>query len=140
MNQLFSIAYRPAAHREPLQLVCQTYAIGEEILLWVDGINLEDPVLVPISGVHNIQPLGTFREFAEQQLSAARAVLQESQGKHSPGVLARAMLCMVADPSMSAHDALELVYDQALDIVDADNTSAFDFGRSRAETAVAAVS
>jgi hypothetical protein len=134
MNQLFSITYRPAAHREPLQLVCQAHSVGEEVLLWIDGINLEDPVLAPISAVRNIQALGTFREFAQQRLETARAVLQESQGEHSPGVLARAMLCMEADPRMSAHDALELVYDQALDVIDADNTSALAFRRAQDES------
>lgn len=137
MNHLFSVEYRPGPAQAPLTLVCQSLIINNEMLLWVDAINLEQPVLVPLASVKGIRHLGTFREFAQTRLDTARAVLQESQGEHSPALLARAMLYMEADATMGPNTALELAYDQALDLIDADNTAALQFSEAEGELAAA---
>lgn len=137
MNRLFSVTYRPGPAHAPVSLVCQAFTVEGELLLWIDGINLEQPVLVPLSAVKRIRHLGTFREFAQIRLDAARAVLQESQGEHSPSLLARAMLYMEADSHLTALDALELASDQALDLVDADNMSALMWARTGEQLAAA---
>lgn len=127
MNQLISVTYRPGPAHPPVQLICQTYQVGEEVMLWVDGINLEDPLLVPLSSVRGHKLLGTFREFAGERLEVARDVLHESQGEHSPAILARAMQAMQLDSSLSAREALDEMENQALDLIDADTISAQAF-------------
>ncbi|MEJ8837694.1 hypothetical protein [Ramlibacter sp. AN1133] len=138
MNSLFSVTYRPGPAHPAVSLVCQAIDVDGEMLLWIDGINLEHPMLVPVSACKRLTLLGTFREFAQTRLQATRAVLQESQGEHSPTLLARAILYMEADPQLTAHEALELAYDQALDLIDADNTSAMTWSRVSEEQAALA--
>lgn len=137
MSQLFSATLRPGPKHPPVNLVCQSLEQDGELHLWVDGMNLEDPVLLPISAAKQIRLLGTFREFAAARLDLARAVLQESQGEHSPTLLARAMLLMQDDPRISANDALEHVQDQALDLIDADNCGALMFTDAQQELTAA---
>jgi hypothetical protein len=131
MNHLFSVTYRPGPTQAPLSLVCQSMLVSGEMLLWIDGINLEQPVLAPLSAVKQIRHLGTFRDFAQARLPLAHAVLQESQGEHSPALIARAIQYLEADAGLSAHDALELAYEQALDLVDADNNAGRMFTQAR---------
>lgn len=138
MNHLFSVTYRPSPTQPPVSLVCQSFVVNGELLLWIDGVNLEQPVLAPLSAVKQIRHLGTFREFAQARLELTRAVLQESQGEHSPALIARAIRYMEADAGLSAHDAIELAYEQALDLIDADNTSALLFTQAAEQLAAAA--
>lgn len=138
MIQLFNVQYRPGMSAPPVSLLCQAVDVGnEKMLLWLDGINVEDPVMAPISAVRSISYVGTFKEFAAQRLAIARQVFDESQGEHAPSILARAMQYMGSDATLSAHNALELACDQALDIIDADINSALLFGEAEANHATA---
>jgi hypothetical protein len=141
MIHMFNVQYRPALDAPPVSLLCQAVDVeGEKMMLWLDGINAEDPVMAPISAMRAISYVGTFRDFAAERLDVARRVFDESQGEHAPSILARAMLYMSGDPKMSAHSALELACDQALDIIEADINSArvFSLVSSNEMTAQAA--
>jgi len=127
--ELFNVRYRPHAGEPEIQLLCQSVGAEDDRLLWVDGINAEQPVLVPLANVKGIEPAGTFREFMAQRLKHAALLFEESQGEHSPTILARAAQIMSLDPRLSAPEALDQAVEQAVDIVDADNMSALAFSR-----------
>jgi hypothetical protein len=120
--ELFGVTYRPALKEPPITLLCQAVNVGGEKFIWLDGIHPDDPVMVSITSVKNIEWAGTFKEFMSTRLDLAERVVGESLGAHSPTLMARAMLYMSRDMALTAADALSLAEDQALDIVDADNT------------------
>lgn len=126
--ELFNVTYRPGLGEPPMVLLCQALDMAGEKFLWVDGINSEDPCLVSISAVRDIQWVGSFKEFVAARPDLAKDVLQESDGAHSPTIIVRSMLYMSRDSSLTAADALELAVDQALDIVDADGACASAYG------------
>jgi hypothetical protein len=126
--ELFNVAYRPGLVEPPVLLLCQAFNINGEKFLWLDGINAEDPVMVSISAVRDIRWAGNFKEFISTRPDLAQQVLQESQGTHSPTILARALLYMSNDPNLTAAQAIEICDEQAMDIIEADNGSADQFG------------
>lgn len=125
--ELFSVSYRPHAGHPEVQLVCQSVDHDGDRLLWIDGINAEQPVVAPLASVRGIEFVGTFRDFMGRHIAQASRLLDESGGEHSPTILARATLYMARDPRMSASEALELAVEQGVDLVDADNQSALAF-------------
>jgi hypothetical protein len=135
--ELFNVQYSPGLNKPPVNLLCQSIDVDGEKLLWLDGINLEDPVLAPLSAMRHYSWMGSFKEFAAQRLDEARMVFEVSQGEHTPSILARAMLYLSADPKLNAAEAIELATDQALDILDADSycASLFSLATSGQPTA-----
>ncbi|CAM9721668.1 unnamed protein product, partial [Phaeothamnion confervicola] len=112
-----------------LTLLCQALNIDDEKFLWVDGINPEDPVVVSISSVREMQWAGSFKEFVSARPDLADQILSlESAAAHSPTLLARSILYMSRDASLTAADALEMAEEQALDIIEADSESASQMG------------
>ncbi len=123
--QLFLVNYRPSLARPPVEVLCQSFNIGEENpekFVWVDGLMVHTPILAPIASLTRIVPMGPFREFMAARLDLAKQVLDESQAQHSPGMLARAVLYMEREPGLSAESALDLAVEEALDIIDADSS------------------
>jgi hypothetical protein len=118
---LFSAHFRPSISRPPVDILCQAVDVKGEKLLWADGLMVDHPILVPISAVGKVSYKGTFRDFMRQHMTHAMYVLEVSQGQHSPTMLARAVQCMSRDPSLSADEALDLVVEEALDLIDVDS-------------------
>jgi hypothetical protein len=127
MIPLFQIAVKPGLREPPVQLICQSLNVGGEMLLWVDGVNAQDPVVIPLSAVDSSKLLTDFESFMSAHKAIARRVLLAGAGEISPTIAARAVAAMVADPNLEATDALELVNGQALDLLDADAQSAAYF-------------
>ena len=123
MNEihLFAAHFRPSISRPTVDMLCQAIDVGGEKLLWVDGLMFDHPILVPISAVGKIAYQGTFRQYMTDYMPFSAAVIDASQGQHSPAILARAVQCMVRDPSLSPEEALDLVVEEALDLIDVDN-------------------
>lgn len=126
--ELFSVVYRPGIIEPPLTLLCQAVDVAGEKFLWIDGINTEDPVMVSIAEVKHIEWAGTFKEFMSARADLADRVVHESMGAHSAMLLSRAILYMSRDTALTAADALSMVEDQALDILDADDACSDAFG------------
>lgn len=127
--ELFNVVYRPGLTEPPLSLLCQSLDIDDEKFLWIDGINPEDPVLVSISAVRETQWAGSFKEFIAARPDLTEQILaQDAAAAHSPTLLARSILYMSRDPSLTAADALEMAEEQALDIIEADLSNAQAFG------------
>lgn len=137
--ELFNVLYRPGLIEPPLALLCQAVDVAGEKFLWLDGINPEDPVMVSISAVKNIEWAGTFKEFLSARMDLADRVVTESLGAHSPTIIARAVLYLSRDSALTAADALSMAEDQALDIVDADNGCSDVFGLAVKQFEMAAV-
>lgn len=139
--QLFLVNYRPSLARPPVEVLCQSLDIGREKFVWVDGLMIHTPILAPIASLTRIVPLGPFREFMAARLDLAKQVLDESQGQHSPGMLARAVLYMEREKGLCAEAALDLAVDEALDIIDADASDSRVFyasaGTAQADSSVA---
>lgn len=135
--ELFSVVYRPSLSDPPIALLCQAVDIEGEKFLWIDGINSEDPVMVSISAVRDVKWAGSFREFVLARPDIAQAVLAETDGSHSPTALARAMLYMSRDAKLTATEAMELVEEQALDILDSDDAAAGALGVAMREFSLA---
>lgn len=136
--ELFNVEYRPAIGAPEIRLLCQGVKVGEETLLWVDGVNPEDPVMVPLGSVRRIEWAGSWAEFMRSHLDLAAQVLESSQGEHSTTIVARATLYMASDSRLSASEALDHAYDQALDLIDADNLSAYQFSVANQQAAAMA--
>jgi hypothetical protein len=131
--ELFNVEYRPGVGKPELRLLCQSVEIGGEKLLWIDGVNAEDPVMVPLACVKGIEWAGSFKEFMIARLGLAQQVLEESQGEHSPTIMARAMLYMSRDLSMTARAAIDQAVEQGVDLIDADNLSGLAFSQVRGQ-------
>lgn len=138
--ELFSVHIRLSIVRPPVDLICQSLDLEGEKVLWVDGLTMDTPVLLPLASVAEcIEYRGTFRNFLMDNMAAAGAVLSESAGQHSPTIIARAIDCMSRDPNLPAFEALRLVEEEALDILDADQGDAEVFFRQfETSSAVAA--
>ena len=123
--ELFAVQVRVCVSRPAVVLLCQAMDLSGEKVLWIDGMNMETPVLLPIASVKGgIEYRGTFRDFLALHLDQAVQVLQAARGGHSPTVLARAVHYMLHDRNLGAHEALTMVVEQARDILDADTGDA----------------
>ncbi|MDF2461869.1 MAG: hypothetical protein K0Q43_104 [Ramlibacter sp.] len=139
MIPLFQISVKPGLREPPVQLICQSLTVDGEMLLWVDGVNAQDPVVIPLSAVSSTKLLTDFETFMDAHKSIARRVLLAGAGEISPTIAARAVSAMAADPRLDATDALELVNGQALDLLDADAQSAAYFWGAAGPVSFAAV-
>lgn len=126
--ELFNVLYRPGIGEAPIALLCQALDIAGEKYLWVDGVNADDPVLVSVSACSGIEWAGSFEEFMAARSDLTGQILAESQGLHSPTLLARSLLYMSRDEKLSAVEALEMSEGQGLDVLDGDDACANTFG------------
>jgi hypothetical protein len=138
---LFSVRMRVSLSRPPVELICQAMDLNGEKVLWVDGMTMDTPILLPIASVNGcIEYRGTFRDFLTLHMGEAGLILSSSAGQHSPTIIARAVRCMTYDKKLTAEDALHLVIEEALDILDADSGDAEVFFRNSPEAQAAIAS
>ncbi len=129
MIPLFQIPFKAGLTEPPVQLICQSVTVDREMLLWVDGVNAQDPVVIPLSSVAASRLLTDFESFLDANRDLAERVLLAGAGELSPTITARAIAAMTADPQLDAEGALELVNGQALDLIEADlRSQAFFWG------------
>ena len=134
MIPLFQVPVKAGVRVPPVQLLCQSVMVDGELLLWVDGINAQDPVVIPVSAVSSSRLVSDFESYMQAHRDVAYRVLVAGTGEISPTIAVRAVAAMVADPSLSAEDALEMVTAQALDLIDADHQDhAYFWGLAGAE-------
>lgn len=137
--ELFSVHIRISVCSPPVDLLCQAVDLDGEKALWVDGITMDMPVLIPIASIAEcIEYRGTFRDFVLKNLNEANAVFSVCDEGYSPLIMARVIQRMTLDRTMSAKDALHYVFDQALDVLDSDRTDAEVFYKAQAEVALQA--
>ncbi len=105
--EFFQITYRGVSGSPPVVLICQGVTVNDELMLWVDGVNLEDPVVVPLSGVP-AQSSGSYAEWCEKYPDALSAIVATSPAIPSPVLTVRCMSVMAADPGISAQEALDM--------------------------------
>ena len=132
--ELFHIQYRPSASTPPMRLLCQGVDVANEKLLWVDGLDVENPIVVPLSSVRALEWSGSFRELMTTNLDLAARVISEAQGEYSPTIMARMFVYMSQDPNLQPEDALDLAIMQSNDVIQADNRSRASFQRAAMST------
>jgi len=123
MIPLFQIPFKAGLRQAPVQLICQGVNVENELLLWVDGVNAQDPVVIPLSAVPASRLLTDFESYMEAHRDVARRVLMVASGEISPTIAARAVQAMLMDPGLDAQAAVDMVNEQALDLIDADQQS-----------------
>lgn len=108
--EFFEITYHSVDGSPPIMLLCQSLRVDEERLLWIDGINELEPVVLPLAGVPATWA-GTFSGWLSENPEIASQVVSISSGI-SPLIVVRSMAVMLADKSISADTALELCLEQ----------------------------
>lgn len=136
MIPLFQIPFKPGLRQPPVNLICQSVMKDGELLLWIDGVNAQDPVVIPLSAVASSRLLMSFDDYLRAHSDIARRVLLAGAGEISPTIAARAIAAMVADPGLQPEAALEMVNGQALDLIDSDHSEAAYFWGKNGPTAL----
>ncbi len=113
-----------------MRLLCQGVDIDGEKLLWIDGLDVENPIMIPVSSVRALEWSGSFRELMVTDLDIAGRVISEAQGEYSPTIMARMFVYMSRDPDLHPEDALDLAIMQSNDLIDADKMSMTSFQRA----------
>ncbi len=128
--ELFNISYRPSASMPTMRLLCQGVDVDGEKLLWVDGLDVENPVVIPLASVRALEWTGSFRELMSSDLELAERVISEVQGEYSPTIMARMFVYMSQDPHMHVEDALDHAIRQGNELIYADNRAMESFQRA----------
>ena len=123
MIHLLQVPFKAGRDAPPVQLICQIVDLGpdSELLVWVDCINAEAPVVVPLSSVSGHHHLSDFESYMAAHKDISREVLLAGAGEISPTIAARAVAYMAKTPGVSAADALDTVQEQAIDLIEADH-------------------
>jgi len=90
---------------KPFRIEAQAVLVDGEEYLWVDGIDFDDPVLLPIRSARGLRYLGELGELADQHANQIGELsITEDLSAVSPTVLLRAARCMVEEglPSSEA--------------------------------------
>ncbi len=132
--ELFNIHYRASVGTPPMRLLCQGVDVAGEKLLWVDGLDVANPVVIPLASVRSLEWAGSFRELMATDLELAERVISEVQGEYSPTIMARMFVYMSHDPDMHVEDALDLAIKQGADLICADEKAHASFSRAAANT------
>ena len=78
-----------------IRLVVQVINLAGEEMMWVDGIDIADPVMVPLSNLSDVREIGSLSSFMENHQDAIVSLaLLEDFSRVSPTLLARAVLNM----------------------------------------------
>lgn len=128
--ELFNIHYRASASTPAMRLLCQGVDVAGEKLLWVDGLDVENPLVIPLASVRSLEWAGSFRELMSTDLDLAARVIEEAQGEYSPTIMARMFVYMSQDPAMHPEEALDLAIMQSGDLIQADSMSSASFCRA----------
>ena len=123
--ELFRVLYQPSLDMTPVPLLCQSFTADEEKLLWIDGINEEEPVLIPLSCTPGAKEwVGSFFEFMDRHHPQCSLVVEAAQGQYAPIILVRAVEIMVQDDRIGAELALEMAYNQGCHLLADDQRNA----------------
>lgn len=118
---LVSVLYRAAPKAAPVSIIAQLVQVDGEAMIWVDGLNTTDPVVVDLSSCREIEVLGPFRDFLLAHQDAVGRLLPFCSGRESAAFLARCCILLAADTTMNGEEALRIVEGVALDILDSDH-------------------
>ncbi|HWS26852.1 MAG TPA: hypothetical protein VN259_09830 [Xanthomonadales bacterium] len=133
--ELFNIHYRASVGMPPMRLLCQGVDVAGEKLLWVDGLDVANPVVIPLASVRSLEWAGSFRELMVSDLDLAERVISEAQGEYSPTIMARMFVYMSQDPDLHVEEALDLAIKQSAELIVADENAGASFRRAAANTA-----
>lgn len=119
-TELFFVRYRPAVNMPAMQLLCQLVDLpGGRRAAWIDGRNVNRPVLLPIKPDTSITSIGSFETLVAEQKLLAGLILDVAPTL-SITLIARAIKLMEADRKVSAEDAVDLVIAEAQYLSEAD--------------------
>lgn len=94
----------------PRVYLVQEILIDGESMIWVDGVDIADPLLLPKKDVSDLESIGTFADFLSQNVDAYLGLVQAfPEDSYSPSVMARAILGMKQKPHFTYAEMMSLV-------------------------------
>lgn len=90
---------------EPLEVICEVLKVQGYSFVWIDGVDRESPVLLPLEFFQAYRKLGTLQEVLAQLDASAAEALIEQGAEQSATVLARAASIMQRE-GLDARQAL----------------------------------
>lgn len=64
--------YKPTcADLSVVEVYCQTLILGSIAYAWIDGVNLDNPLLLPVQTLHNYKSLGTLHQYLQDERHSA---------------------------------------------------------------------
>jgi hypothetical protein len=51
----------------PVEVICQAVVLNSVAYIWIDGVDAENPLLLPAQHLHNFRSLGTLREYLSNE-------------------------------------------------------------------------
>jgi hypothetical protein len=115
----FEITYRNGADSFSSVIMAQCLMVEQEGMLWVDGIDFENPVVVPFGGIP-LTHCGTFDDWVAKYPLEFAQVSESLAEERSPIFMSRCVALMVADSSLGAAQAVEMCLAQAQEIIKED--------------------
>lgn len=94
----------------PVRLIGQVVRQFGEDTLWIDGVDIASPILVPLKHLASVQFVGTFESFcADHDREIAELADNCNLGQVSPTVVARAVMSLDdgGDTQSSPQEALD---------------------------------
>lgn len=88
-------------------LVQELMHCGERVF-WIDGVDVADPLLMPVSFFRrDVVPIGSYEQFIAKHLEAYLRLAQvDPDDSYSPSLMARAVQGLQQKPSMTPADVL----------------------------------
>lgn len=96
----------------PVEVFCQTFVLDDVAYVWLDGVDDQNPLLLPVQALTDFRRRGTFREYLEMQKHAELGEAFDDlmslcmQRKSSATLLVRACEILHAE-NVSADQALD---------------------------------
>jgi hypothetical protein len=116
----FEITYRSGDDSFSSVIMVQCLMVEQEGMLWVDGIDFENPVVVPLGGL-SLAHCGTFDDWLAKYPAEFAQVTEALEQERSPVFMSRCVALMAADSSIGAAQAIEMCLAQAHEIIKEDN-------------------
>lgn len=108
--------YKPTCTElDPVHVVCQKVVINSTAYAWIDGVDVENPLLLPIECLHDFQNMGSLRQYLQDdrhiELDAEFDNLLDicMRKKNSATVLVRACEIMHTE-AIPADEAVSIAY------------------------------
>lgn len=133
-SSLYLTRFRPSITRPVLEVLCQAIEVDGLQMLWLDGLDINNPLLLPMSAARSCEPAGSFHQYILDHYFVARDVIDLGAGQHSVTLLARAIQRCDQTRSLSADQALEMVIQEAKDILYFDQTDLHSLAQASRRT------
>lgn len=92
----------------PVRLIGQVVRQFGEDTLWLDGVEITDPILVPIKSLAAVAFVGTFDDFCYEHAEQIQALASECDLRNmSPTVVARAVMSLDDGEGPTPQEALD---------------------------------